>query len=145
MAAVWSTGTFSESFLCRFCIPESKWDRSGEIQCLNWNQYMQSAATNAMAQVCARKSFSASKHFILLLSISYIKTRWYGEIVTFSVLPLNFPRMLKRGTCGIISCSFSSLYSGAVGRSRVKNKKVDSDSCSWYSSVRSNASFSSGS
>ncbi|KAG7223499.1 hypothetical protein INR49_015492, partial [Caranx melampygus] len=52
------------------------------------------------------------------------------RIGTFSVLPLNLPRMLKRGTCGIMSCSFSSLYSGAVGRSSVRNKKVDSDICS---------------
>lgn len=68
-----------------------------------------------------------------------------GEVrQTFSVLPLNLLRILNRGTWGMMSCSFSSLYSGAVGRSRVRNRKVDSDICSWYSSVTSKASFSSG-
>lgn len=80
--------------------------------------------------------------YIYLLLHDIIIFIW---LCTFSVLPLNLARMLNRGTCGMISCSFSSLYSGAVGRSRVRNKKVDSDICSWYSSVTSNASFSSGS
>lgn len=82
--------------------------------------------------------------YLTKLKTHFIKlnTRWRHR--TFSVLPLNLPRMLKRGTCGMISCSFSSLYSGAVGRSRVKYKKVDSDISSWYSSFKSNASFSSG-
>lgn len=78
-----------------------------------------------------------------LLCTRDMLNHWW-TVVTFSVLPLNLPRMLKRGTCGMISCSFSSLYKGAVGRSRVRNKNVDSDICSWYSSVRSSASFSSG-
>lgn len=32
-----------------------------------------------------------------------------GDLVTFSVMPLNLARMLKRGTWGMMSCSFSSL------------------------------------
>lgn len=34
---------------------------------------------------------------------------WQSRGVTFSMIPLNLANMLKSGTCGIMSCSFSSL------------------------------------